>query len=220
VARIAKQLELELPAWGGRRANAGRKPAPGRRRMSHAKRAPHDSRCPAHVTLRAAAGLSSLRADRLFPAVRAALTAATSPRFRVLQFSVQRDHLHLLVEASTPTGFERGVRGLAIRVARAVNRVLRRTGSVWGDRYHARMLKTPREVRNALVYVLNNWRKHEPAACGLDPLSSARWFEGWRKPTQPDGGSSPVARARTWLASVGWKLRGLIGVDERPRGAP
>jgi REP-associated tyrosine transposase len=220
VARTAKQLELELSTWGGRRANAGRKPAPGRRRMSHAKRARHDPRCPAHVTLRAAGGLSSLRANRVFPAVRAALIVATSSRFRVLQFSVQRDHLHLLVEASTPTGFERGVRGLAIRVARAVNRVLCRRGSVWGDRYHARLLKTPREVRNALVYVLSNWRRHEPRARGLDPRSSAAWFEGWRRPAHGESGLSPVAAPRTCLAAVGWKLRGLIGVDERPRGAP
>jgi len=188
--------------------------------MAHQKRAQHDPRCPAHVTLRAAAGLSSLRADRVFPAVRSALIAATSSRFRVLQFSVQRDHLHLLVEASTPTGFERGVRGLAIRVARAVNRALQRHGSVWGDRYHARPLKTPREVRNAPVYVLNNWRKHEPRARGLDPRSSAEWFEGWRKPAGRGTGSLPVARPRTWLAAVGWKLRGLVGIDERPRGAP
>ena len=187
--------------------------------MSHAKRASHDPHCPAHVTLRAAGGLSSLRADRVFPAVRAALIAATSPRFRVLQFSVQRDHLHLLVEASTPTGFERGVRGLAIRVATAVNRVLHRRGSVWGDRYQSHLLKTPREVRNALVYVLNNWRKHELGARGLDPRSSAAWFDGWRKLANERDAASPVAKARTWLASVGWKLRGLVGVDERPGGA-
>jgi putative transposase len=188
--------------------------------MSHAKRPLHDSRCPAHVTLRAASGLGSLRGNNVFPAVRAALIKATSSRFRILQFSIQRDHLHLLVEASTPTGFERGVRGLAIRVARAVNRVLHRCGSVWGDRYHAHLLKTPREVRNALVYVLNNWRKHEAKARGLDPRSSAGWFEGWGRAVGSGSGPSPVTRPRTWLAAVGWRLRGLIGVDERPRGAP
>jgi REP element-mobilizing transposase RayT len=188
--------------------------------MSHLARTPHDARCPAHVTLRAAAGLASLRSERLFPAVRAALVAATSERFRVLQFSVQRDHLHLLVEASSPTGFERGVRGLAIRVARAVNRALARRGAVWGDRYHSHVLHTPREVRNALVYVLNNWRKHEPSARGLDPRSSAAWFDGWREPAQKQRASSPIARATTWLASIGWRMRGLLGVDERPRGAP
>jgi hypothetical protein len=156
----------------------------------------------------------------VFPAVRLALSAASSSRFRVLQYSVQRDHVHFLVEADTSSGFERGVRGLAIRVARAVNRTLHRRGSVWADRYHSHELRTPREVRNALVYVLNNWRKHEPGSSGLDPRSSAAWFEGWSKPLHAQSGPSPVVVARTWLAGVGWRLRGLIGIHERPRGAP
>src|SRR6185295_18956019 len=174
-----RQLELTIRSWGGLRRGAGRKPAPGRRAVPHRRRVVHDRRCPAHVTLRATSGLPSLRYERPFGAIRAALMAANAARYRVLQFSVQADHLHLLVEADEPTGFERGVRGLAIRVAKAVNRALGRAGRVWGDRYHARMLRTPREVRNALVYVLNNWRKHVPGARGFDSRSSAAWFEGW-----------------------------------------
>ena len=92
-------------------------------------------------------------------ATRSALAASSTARFRVLRFSIQTDHLHLLLEADTPTGFERGVRGLAIRVAKAVNRALGRAGRVWGDRHHARLLRTPREVRNTLVYVLNKLPK-------------------------------------------------------------
>jgi len=150
-------------------------------------------------------------------ATRSALAAASTSRFRVLQFSIQVDHLHLLVEADTPTGFERGVRGLAIRVAKTVNRVLGRRGRVWGDRYHARLLRTPREVRNALIYVLNNFRKHMRAARGLDPCSSARWFDGWRTTSGQVVEAPPVARACTWLARVGWRRHGLIDVDECPR---
>lgn len=172
------------------------------------------------MTLRAASDVPSLRDDLEFTAVRAALAAASTPRFRVLHFSAQHDHLHLLVEANDPTGFERGVRGLAIRVAKAVNRVLARRGSVWGDRYHARMLRTPREMRNALVYVLDNWRKHVPGARGLDPRSSAPWFSGWSRPSPRAGSAAPVAKALTWLAAVGWQRHGLIDVDERPRGGP
>ena len=136
-------------------------------------------------------------------------------RVRVLQFSVQQDHVHLLLEADTPTGFDRGVRGLVIRVAKAVNRALGTHGRVWGDRFHSHILRTPREVRNALVYVLNNWRKHVRTAEGLDPRSSARWFGGWRNVVPMD--SPPVAVARTWLARVGWRRHGEIGLDERPR---
>ena len=123
----------------------------------------------------------------------------------------------MVVEADTPTGFERGVRGLAIRVAKAVNRILGRRGRVWSDRYHARMLRTPREVRNALIYVLNNFKKHLRGARGLDPCSSAPWFDGWRTPIGGVVEPSPVARACTWLACVGWRRRGLIDVDEGPR---
>jgi hypothetical protein len=152
-------------------------------------------------------------------ATRSALAASSTARFRVLRFSIQTDHLHLLVEADTPTGFERGVRGLAIRVAKAVNRALGRAGRVWGDRYHARLLRTPREVRNTLVYVLNNCRKHLRRVRGLDPCSSARWSDGWRTAIEPIPDPSPVARACTWLARVGWRRRGLIDVDESPRAA-
>jgi hypothetical protein len=149
--------------------------------------------------------------------MRNALAAASTERFRVLHFSVQADHLHLLVEADEPPRFERGVRGLAIRVAKAVNRALGRRGRVWGDRYHARQLRTPREVRNALVYVLNNFRKHVRGARGIDRRSSARWFDGWRGKVAPPTEPSPVASGRTWLWRVGWRRHGLVDVDEAPR---
>jgi len=140
--------------------------------------------------------------------------------FRILQFSLQSDHLHVVVEADTPTRLARGVQGLAVRAAKAINRVLRRRGAVWAERYHAHALKTPREVRNALVYVLNNFRKHVPGARGLDPRSSAAWFTGWRTAVAKTVGRSPVGAPRTWLAAVGWRRRGLIDIDEAPRRRP
>jgi len=171
------------------------------------------------VTLRAVTALPSLRGRAVFPSLRGALTAASHDGFRVLQFSVQTDHLHLLVEANSPTGFGAGVQGLAIRTAKAINRALGRHGCVWGDRHHARLLRTPREVRNALVYVLCNWFKHVPGARGLDPCSSAAWFRGWQVSTGDRAGPAPVVAAETWLASVGWQRHGLVGIDEQPRGA-
>jgi hypothetical protein len=153
----------------------------------------------------------------VFSRVQGALTAASRDRFRVIQFSAQSDHLHLIVEADTPTRLARGVQGLAVRAARAINRVLRRRGTVWAERYHAHALKTPRGVRNAFVYVLQNFKKHIPGARGLDPRSSARWFTGWRTAMQSMVGRSPVAAPRTWLAAVGWRRGGLMDVDEAPR---
>jgi putative transposase len=216
--RRARQLELAAPpTWGGRREGAGRKPAPGRRRVPHRRRALHDPRCPVHVTLRARAGLPPLRRDDVFGAVRAAFTRVSKDGFRLLHFSVQHDHVHLLAEADSSTELRRGVQGLTIRVAKAINRALGRHGRIWADRYHVRALSTPREVRHALVYVLQNIRKHVRAVCGLDPRSSAAWFPGWRTAVVRPSGPSPVVAARTWLASIGWRRHGLLSFDEAPR---
>jgi REP element-mobilizing transposase RayT len=175
-----RQLALSVRTWGGRRKGAGRKPASGRRSVPHRRRTPHNPRCPVHVTLRARAGLPSPRGEPVFAVISRAFRAASRNSFRLLQFSVQSDHLHLLVEVDEPTRLARGVQGLAIRVARAVNRVLRRRGRVWDGRYHAHVLRSPRQVRNAFVYVLQNFRKHCRHSAGLDPRSSAAWFPGWR----------------------------------------
>ena len=217
MARAGRQLELRVRSWGGRRTGAGRKPAPGRRATPHRRRTPHTPRYPVHVTLRAQGGLPSLRGDTVFSAIRSAFAAASRDTFRLLHFSVQSDHLHLLVEADEPTRLARGVQGLAIRMAKAINRVLRRRGRVWHGRYHAHALRTPREVRNALAYVLGNFRKHVPGASGLDPRSSAAWFQGWRTVVARSMATAPVAAAVTWLARVGWRRYGPLDVWEAPR---
>src|SRR5262249_24526897 len=156
--------------------------------VPHRRRDPHDARYPAHVTLRVVRDLPSLRGKPVFHAVRAALEAGSGPTFRLVHFSVQTDHLHLLVEAEAALAFVRGCQGLMIRIAKAINRVLRRVGTVWGDRYHARILTTPRAVRHCLVYVLNNWKKHLRGARSLDARSSAAWFRGWRTAVTPPRG--------------------------------
>jgi putative transposase len=171
------------------------------------------------VTLRAQDALASFRSARVFAVIYSALRASSGASFRLVHYSVQANHLHLLVEADDQARLARGLQGLAIRVAKAVNRVLGRRGTIWEDRYHARMLATPREVRHALVYVLQNWRKHVPGVSGLDPRSSARWFSGWRTALNAATGASPVVAARTWLARGGWRRHGLLGVEELPRGA-
>lgn len=222
MARHPLQLPLPTPrTWGGKRAGAGRKPAPGRRPgVRHRPRGAHVAAHPVHVTLRAVASLRCLRSTRAFPAVRRALTATSRATFRILEFSVQDDHIHLIAEAEDGRALSSGVRGLAIRLARRINRVLGRRGQVWADRYHARALTTPRAVRHALVYVLMNVRKHGHPDTAIDPCSSAPWFGGWRVVPARAGemGQAPVAAARTWLARVGWRRHGLIGLDERPAG--
>lgn len=215
--------QLALPrtvGWGGRRAGAGRKKLTGPRRpVPHRARPRHRASEPVHVTLRARTGVPSLRTRALYPAVRNAIANASKDTFAVVHFSVQTDHIHLICESPDRRALSGGLRGLTIRIALAVNRALGRRGQVWGDRYHGRALSSPREVRHALVYVLMNFRKHLPASRpGLDPCSSAAWFEGFRARDRPPAprDAPPISPARTWLATTGWRQHGLIGLDERP----
>jgi len=159
----SEQLEIRFRAWGGRRPHAGRKPSGRKVGVPHRARPLHEWRYPVHVTFRAERLLPSLREERFVLALRRGLARASRSGFRILQFSIQTNHLHLMVEAEDRSALSRGLQGLGIRLAKAVNRVLGRRGKVWADRFHARALTTPREVRNGLVYVLQNWRKHLPA---------------------------------------------------------
>jgi putative transposase len=188
--------------------------------VPHRARPDHKASFPVHVTLRARPGLPSLRGEHAFGAIREGIRAASSDQFRVVHFSVQSDHVHLMVEASDRDGLARGARGLAVRLAHAINRALGASGRVWGDRYHTRALRTPREVRHGLVYVLMNFRKHRPGDRNVvDPCSSAGWFDGFRSPPPVPRERSPVCRARTWLGSQGWRRHGLLDTREKPASA-
>ena len=129
--------------------------------------------------------------------------------------------MHFVVEAKNRERLSRGMQGLSIRVAKALNRLWERKGKVFADRYHDRILRTPREVRNALRYVLNNARRHglKVAPGKADPFTSAKWFDGWKGfDPFPRMGRVPVELARTWLLRVGWRKHGLLPVSEIPGG--
>jgi REP element-mobilizing transposase RayT len=173
-----------------------------------------------HVTLRLRQDVPRLRSRRSARVLRSAIEAGSERLgVRVVHFSIQSNHLHLLCEAKDAVALSRGIQGLEIRMARGLNHAHGRAGRVWADRYHARILRTPREVRNCLVYVLGNWRHHGGERYpeqSLDPYSSAAWFDGFRERLLPlpVGTERPTAAPRTWLLGVGWRKRGLISVVE------
>ncbi len=129
---------------------------------------------------------------------------------RVIDFSIQRDHIHLIVEAESRISLSRGLQGLSVRLARAVNRALSRKGKVFADRYHDRILRTPAEVRSAVNYVRKNFEKHESKLGRavhpfyIDPYSSMSGEASTLMLTY-DLGVPTVATPRTWLLlQWGW----------------
>jgi REP element-mobilizing transposase RayT len=210
---------LPFPRRGGARRGAGRKRKSERPRVSHKARPRLAARHPVLVTIRLRAGLPSLRRKREFALIRNRLEVAAE-RFgvRFVEYSVQSNHAHFIVEASNELALARAMKGLLVRIARGLNGLWTRHGSVLDDHYHTRALKTPREVRHALVYVLQNARKHGVHFFGPDPFSSGPSFDGWKDLGRVaiDAMTVPFGRARTWLLAIGWQKHGLIAITERP----
>ncbi|MBW2415918.1 MAG: transposase [Deltaproteobacteria bacterium] len=210
--------------WGGRRKGAGPKPKGERAGVSHRTRAALASRYPVHVTMRLKEGLPNLRRRLPHRVMREAFEKGGEKfGFRLVQYSVQRNHLHFIAEAKDRVALAKGLQALFVRIARGLNRLWERKGSVFADRYHSRIMRAPRQVRNALLYVLKNCWQHEESVQGPDPYSSAAWFDGWRErlPREMRGeGPSGAAHARTWLLRVGWRRSGLLSLDSIPGAQP
>ena len=245
--RSQKQLSLPLEkkrrkrrrGADGRLVPLGRRPQAERVGfMPHETRSVHDKNHPVHVTIRRVALGPSFRAQIVCAAIRSVIAGLKRKGVHVLHYSVQENHLHLMVEGRSAADLSNQMRTLFSRIAFAVNAVAQRRGRLFRDRHHRHALKTPREVRNALIYILFNDRKHRalrPAGAGaaaaaltLDRCSSAYWFDGWSPSDKPPDGvllppiEAPTSKPETWLASWGWH-RGaperLVRFSETPRSS-
>jgi REP element-mobilizing transposase RayT len=226
-----KQQRLVFRTWGGKRKGAGRKPKGGKAGASHKARPPLPSGCPVHVTTKLSDDMPPLRRRKVWHKLRQVFWALYDRAgFRIVHFSLQHNHIHLIVEATGKVALSRGMQAFKIRFANAINALLGRDkGTVFADRYHARQLKTPTQTRNSLAYVLLNGRRHgedrgvpRPERW-VDPYSSARYFEGWREYVDPPDDEAPLVRAAgSWLLDEGWRRGrgGLISILEFPGPRP
>ena len=208
-----------------RRPGGGRKPAGDRAGVSHATRPELSSKHPVHVTLKVVRDVGFLRKPKLLRALQRASDCSgawsrAARIFRICHVSIQGDHIHLLVEADDKKALSRGMQGFLISAAKRINKLLGRSGKVFADRYHARILTSPLEVRRALAYLLNNWRHHGfDRGDRLDPYATGYAFNGWSDPRLERYGDRRLFllwHPKTWLLSTGWRRHGLIPTWEVP----
>ena len=196
-----RQTELVFRTWGGKRKGAGRKPLGESAGVAHRSREPIGRRLPVHVTLTMGARVYNLRSRRSFRVIEKALQGGAD-RFgvRVVELSVQGEHIHMMAETDDSPSLGRAMKGLSVRLAKGLNRMMGRKGRVLSDRYHAHVLRTPLETRRALRYIRDNHRKHmaavgKPLAAGwVDPYSSGC----------PEV-AALLASPQSWLLKVGWQ---------------
>jgi putative transposase len=233
-----RHVQQELFRRGGRRKGAGRKPKGRRARSRHEKRPEVKAWHALHIVLRVAPAVGSLRRREMYKAMReATIVAAVRERIRIVHISLQRTHVHLLIEAENRQALARGLQGFQISAARNINTLLgdgirRRRATVFSDRYHLEVITSPTRARHALSYLLNNWRKHREDQQGLaktwlvDPFSSGISFPGWKEleqhafmwPIRPTYDPLVVRRPASWLLTEGWKVHGgTISARDVPR---
>jgi REP element-mobilizing transposase RayT len=232
-----RHVQQELFRRGGKRKGAGRKPTGARAGTSHKERPKVTPGYGLHVVLRVVPEVGSLRRRRMYKAVReATIVAAVRERIRIVHISLQRTHVHLLVEARDAKALASGMQGFQISMARNINTVLgdgkfrRRRGRVFVDRYHLTVVKSPTQARHTISYILSNWRKHGEDKEGLastwlvDPFSSGISFPDWKEldgkdvmwPVRETYDPLMVRRPTGWLLREGWKKSGAISAREVP----
>lgn len=216
-ANHPRQQKLVFSRRGGRRKGAGRKPKGERAGVSHDRREEFPPSAPIHVTVRVLKGVPNLRSRKAVRVVRTCIRLARERLgMRLIQFSIQANHIHLIVEAEDRHALSRAMKGFSVRIARRLNRAFRRRGKVFADRFHAHVLRTPPEVRNAVRYVMENSRIH-----------AERRGETWRHPIDPFAGG-PCARRflaacrallvepRSFMLRKAWHLPWLRRAEAAP----
>ncbi len=185
-----KQIEFKLPTWGGERKGAGRKPNSAKPGVSHLRRPSFAARYPVHVTMRMVPAVGFLRAYSRVQAIEQAMREVRQ-RFglRVVHYSIQGNHLHLIVEIDDAAMLSRAINGLAVRLARALNRLAGRNGKVFLDRYHA---KTSLLRARIHAHRRHGWTDRSTMMCRLPRQRrgcfATQWFRAAGTRMQPGQG--------------------------------
>lgn len=211
---MSRQLEFKkVGGWGGKRKGAGRPNKSGQ--VSHAKRIRVRSSIPMHVTWRLKKGLPSLRRRQALKSFKRAAENAKEFGLRLLHFSILNNHVHMMVEANNNKELSSGMRSFGSSFGKAIRKVAGGRGSVFDGRFHLMPLSSPTQTRNALIYVLQNFSKHQNLLHHYDEFSSSPYFADWRRLLGKKRGpilndldevSMPkfLSEPRSWLASEGW----------------
>jgi len=236
---LITKLDKNGQRRGGKRKGAGRPKKGARASEPHKRREAFKKSEPAHVTIRVARDVASLRGFEMYQAIREALvTTYARQDIRIVHISIQGTHIHMLVESNSRLALGRGMQRFEISAAKLLNKAMtkctgkKRRGTVFPDRYHAVIIRSPRQARNSLAYCLNNWRRHGenevPSLAGwrIDLFSSAPSFDGFKDLVAPSltwpatYRPLPVCKPKSWLLSTGWRKHGLLRSTEVPGPLP
>jgi REP element-mobilizing transposase RayT len=167
---MTKQFSLFNQKGAGR----PKLPLHKRRSIAHRTRDEIPKQKPVHVTIKIRKEiLATLRNKLVFKKIARAISKARQKDLRVIHFSVQRDHIHFLLEAHDKKHLGRAMQSLTISLAKSLKNLSgTKLKKIFKDRYHVHILRTFAEVKNTKLYILGNALKHGAIADHFDTFSS------------------------------------------------
>jgi REP element-mobilizing transposase RayT len=165
--KIRKHTQLSLTNSKG----AGRK-AIHDKGIRHTKREMIKKDTVLHLTLKIEKNKANLKNKSILKALQHSIKKARSLGLKVIHYTLEYDHVHLLIEASDKISLGKGMQSLGISFSKGINKIKKQTGKVFKTRYHFRKLNSPREIKNALNYILGNGIKHRETLSVINSFNS------------------------------------------------
>jgi REP element-mobilizing transposase RayT len=125
-----------------------------------------------HLTLKIEKNKANLKNKSILKALQQSIKKARLLGLKVIQYTLEYDHVHLLVESSDKISLGKGMQSLGISFSKKINKIKKQNGKVFKTRYHFRKLSTPREIKNVLNYILGNGVKHKESSSIVSPFNS------------------------------------------------
>jgi REP element-mobilizing transposase RayT len=159
-AHIKKQKQLDLNIYTGKRG--GRRPDSGRNRIhskgvSHRVREKVTARTPVHINFKV---LTYIQNKPCLEILHIAITKAQTHGLYIIYFALQSNHIHFIAETKDNQTLTKGMRSLTICFAKRIQQLKKVNEPIQIERYHLHVLKNPKEVENALNYVIYNEVHH------------------------------------------------------------
>lgn len=168
---ITKKSQMTLINY----KHAGR-PAKNDAGIRHTKRPDLTRPSSLHLTVKIEKSKANLKNKNVLAILKKAIFNARRQGLKVIHYSLEYDHIHLIIEADNNRTLGKGMQAFGVTLAKAINRMRKVKGQVYKHRYHFRQITSSRQLKNVMTYIFNNGVKHKTSATALSPFNSI-WAE-------------------------------------------
>lgn len=170
--KVRKGTQLTLSNW----KRAGR-PAIHDKGIRHIAREIIKKSTSLHLTIKVRENKADIKNKQVLKILHYAIRRSRIKGLRIIHYTLEYNHIHLLVEAADKQTVHQGMQSFGITFAKKINAIKRLKGTVYKHRYHLRKINSPRELKNVLYYIFNNGIHHKRTSTVLDPYNTLPAFK-------------------------------------------